>query len=648
MRYWRVSHKSELKLADLGDIDDLQPTAPPFTSRPSNTMVAAATRSLRRDSSKSADFNNSTVWSLLGLLDPHEYIITVDMKTIWRRHLAWSKHDGGELRTYMTQRFASNMTMMSLLLSAELGVLFNSSIITTTMREKMMQQDHSDLKFYIGLLITTSVFLTLACLLSTFVAWSMVSAVSSTNAHAMLRSSIGQYVTQLPSRLLVGSVYCFILWMFLWLLELLPGIWSKILITAFAALFIHIITTLSSFGKLMMLSGAMGSERIFDEEFENALLPSGLHTAMLLKANERQKRRLTVTAQYSTRRLPRPSVTISTTDAQKKGSTKGRPPSHRRVETMDSVEETYLIQKTADAFSNRTSQVDPTSEGIATAPHVSSTVSPNESVDDQNVGVSDADTTSSADNDSPLQSRRNSTGPEENDAGASSISINADDYFVDHRATPSPPRPALQRTPARRRFGNLNRSVTFAREWQGDEEARAMYGCPSAAREDEEEEEVGNVNVNNSQSSRKQMPGRETIRLPRASLLNNCNHHWDSISRLTVSFTEDEDGNRIEEEQVPSTSQNKNTTALMKAANKSIEPFSRFIRKFGSNGEQVSERGSFVRSDEDMSSPEETQLLGGSSAEQFRIYSAPTENRPQHPLSPIDSVGDLEDGLQEE
>lgn len=605
--------------------------------------MTAATDSLRRDSSKTGvDFNNSTVWSLLGLLDPHEYIITVDMKTIWRRHLAWSKHDGGELRTYMTQRFASNMTMMSLLLSAELGVLFNSSTITTTMREKMMQQDHSDLKFYIGLLITTSVFLTLACLLSTFVAWSMVSAVSCTNAHAMLRSSIGQYVTQLPSRLLVGSVYCFILWMFLWLLELLPGIWSKILITAFAALFIHIITTLSSFGKLMMLSGAMGSERIFDEEFEQALLPSGLHTAMLLKANERQKRRLTVTAQYSTRRLPRPSFTVSGTETKDKAS-KGKPPRHRRVATMDSVEETYLIQKTADAFSSRTLQVDPASESLVTAPRAPSIISPDESADDQNVGGSDADTTSSADNDSLHQSGRSSIGQEEN-VGGSSTSSHDDDYFVDLRATTSPPRPALQRSPARRRFGNLNRSVTFAREWQRDEDARAMYGCPSAAREDEEEEEE---NMNNSQSSRKQMPGRETIRLPRASLLNNCNHHWDSISRLTVSFTEDEDGNRIEEAQVPSTPHNKNAALKKKAANKSIEPFAQFIRKFGSDGEQVSERGSFVRTDEDTSSPEETRLLGGSSVEHTRVYSAPSGNRLQHPLSPIDSVGDLEDGFQE-
>ena len=596
-------------------------------------------------SSRKTDFNNSTVWSLLGLLDPHEYIITVDMKTIWRRHLAWSKHDGGELRTYMTQRFASNMMMMSLLLSAELGVLFNSSLITTTMREKMMEQDHSDLKFYIGLLITTSVFLTLACLLSTFVAWSMVSAVSSANAHAMLRSSIGQYVSQLPSRLLVSSIYCFILWMFLWLLELLPGIWSKILIASFAALFIHIITSFSSFGKLMMLSGAMGEERIFDEEFEQALLPSGLHTAMLLKANERQKRRLTVTAQYSTRRLPRPSVTVAAAvdgkDAKGEGG-KGMPPRHRRIGTMDSVEETLLIQKTVDAFSSgRTLQVDPTSESIAaTVPRLPSIVSPNDSIDDdQKDDVVDADMSGSIDNDS----RHSSTGKEGN-IGASSSSMGADYFVVDNQAAPSPPRPTLQRTPARRRFGNLNRNVTFAREWQSDEEARAMYGCPSAAREEEEEEEEGN-----SMSSRKQMPGRETIRLPRASLLNN-HHHWESISRLALSTIEDEDGNQIKEEQSPK----KGSNLIKKAANKSLEPFTQFIRKFGSNGEEVSERGSFVRTDGDNStSPEETRLLGDSSAEQTRVYSAApmpstgTGLGMKYPLSPVDSVGDLEDGLNE-
>ena len=91
---------------------------------------------------------------------------------------------------------------------------------------------------------------------------------------------------------------------------------------------------------------------------------------------------------------------------------------------------------------------------------------------------------------------------------------------------------------------------------------------------------------------------------------------------------------------------------MKKAANKSIEPFTQFIRKFGSNGEEVSERGSFVRTDGDNSSPEETRLLGDSSAEQTRVYSAPTPSTGtglglEYPLSPVDSVGDMEDGFNE-
>jgi hypothetical protein len=314
---------------------------------------------------------------------------------------------------------------------------------------------------------------------------------------------------------------------------------------------------------------------------------------------------------------------------------------------MDSVEETYLIQKTVDAFSGRTLQ-DPacTSESIAvTAPRPPSIVSPNDSIDDQKDDVVDADTSGSIDNNSFHRSRHSSTG-KEGDIGASSSSMGADYFVVDHQAAPSPLRPTLQRTPARRRFGNLNRNVTFAREWQSDEEARAMYGCPSAAREEGEEEEKAN-----SKSSRKQMLGRETIRLPRASLLNN-HHHWDSISRLAVSVIEDEDGNQIREEQAATTPPKKGSNLIKKAANKSIEPFTQFIRKFGSNGEEVSERGSFIRTDGDNSTPEETRLLGDSSAEKTRVYSAPTPSTGtglgmKYPLSPVDSVGDLEDGLDE-
>jgi hypothetical protein len=72
-------------------------------------------------SSNQRDYNQKTWLSLLVLLKFREFFITVDHFSIWRRHLAWANDDGKDLRTYMTQRYASNMVFMSLLLSTELG-----------------------------------------------------------------------------------------------------------------------------------------------------------------------------------------------------------------------------------------------------------------------------------------------------------------------------------------------------------------------------------------------------------------------------------------------------------------------------------------------------------------------------------------------
>lgn len=72
-------------------------------------------------SSNQRDFNQKTWLSLLVLVKFREFFVTVDHFSIWRRHLAWANDDGKDLRTYMTQRYASNMVFMSLLLSTELG-----------------------------------------------------------------------------------------------------------------------------------------------------------------------------------------------------------------------------------------------------------------------------------------------------------------------------------------------------------------------------------------------------------------------------------------------------------------------------------------------------------------------------------------------
>jgi hypothetical protein len=62
------------------------------------------------DSELSADMS---AWaSLLGLLNPSEYFVTVDHSVLWQKHVAWAKPKGENLRQYVTQRFASNMIVL--------------------------------------------------------------------------------------------------------------------------------------------------------------------------------------------------------------------------------------------------------------------------------------------------------------------------------------------------------------------------------------------------------------------------------------------------------------------------------------------------------------------------------------------------------
>lgn len=114
------------------------------------------------------DYTIQSWTSLLGLVKPREYFVTVDNFSIWRRHLAWAMENGGDLRNYMTQRYASNMVFMSLLLGAELNVLFNSSTVTTHMRKNLYDENWNSVGFFAGIMILVSVILTILSLISTF------------------------------------------------------------------------------------------------------------------------------------------------------------------------------------------------------------------------------------------------------------------------------------------------------------------------------------------------------------------------------------------------------------------------------------------------------------------------------------------------
>jgi hypothetical protein len=246
------------------------------------------------------DFNQSTWISLIGLLHPRDFFVTVDNTDLWRSHIAWAKPKGSDIKDYTTQRFSSSMIFLSLLLGADMNILFNSAAFATEIRLAMTQEDYGSLKFYIGCILLLGACVAVLGLVTTFTAWGMISAISDINSHCLLRSSMGQYVTSLPSRFVVAALYLFLLWLMLFIVELLSGPFRLFMVALVVYLFLQVVVSLSAFGRLIIHTGAMGRKRVLDPEFERHLLPSGLHASLLIKATERRRRRTSANTQYST------------------------------------------------------------------------------------------------------------------------------------------------------------------------------------------------------------------------------------------------------------------------------------------------------------------------------------------------------------
>lgn len=136
---------------------------------------------------------------------PLEHIFTVDQTGLWRRHMLWANSDGERLRTLLTQRLASNVIYLSLLLSTEIGVFFSPSSPLNEVREDF-EQGNTTLEFAAGLVLCFGILMTVSAFMANFTAWSIVAAISNENIHSILRSSIGLYASILPSRLIVRNV----------------------------------------------------------------------------------------------------------------------------------------------------------------------------------------------------------------------------------------------------------------------------------------------------------------------------------------------------------------------------------------------------------------------------------------------------------
>ena len=275
-----------------GEDPPQQWTTPP----PKNNTATPLERSPSFTDKK--DFTETTVLSVLHLLQPMEFFVSIDQSTLWHRHVAWAKKDGKELREYTTQRFASNMIVLSLLLSTECLIVFNSMDLITDLLTAMEKSTFSDPLYYSGVTFAFGACITIIGLVTTFLVWGQISAISDSNVNALLRSSMGQLVTALPSRLVVASLYLFLVALIIMFAYILPGFVRVLLIALVLCLFFYSLITISCFGRLIVDTGAMGNRCVLDPTFEKHLLPTGLHAALVIKAMHPKTRRQTVISQY--------------------------------------------------------------------------------------------------------------------------------------------------------------------------------------------------------------------------------------------------------------------------------------------------------------------------------------------------------------
>jgi len=155
-----------------------------------------------------ARFRVLTAWDLF---------FPLDLSTLWRRHLIWSKKDDAKvLLDIVTSRYATTLTFLSLLFSAEVATYFSPALIVTnvraTLRNGPSDEGNDRLQYCAGMMLMISIIVTASAILANYNAMMLFKTVSPENASVILRSDVGVYAAQLPSRLTVLSLYIFLTW----------------------------------------------------------------------------------------------------------------------------------------------------------------------------------------------------------------------------------------------------------------------------------------------------------------------------------------------------------------------------------------------------------------------------------------------------
>lgn len=142
-----------------------------------------------------------------------EYIAPVDLNSIWRRHLVWSKKNGDDLLKINVARYTSTTVFLSLLVSAEVSTFFSPSNVVEKVRQAIQDPDQAwTLNYITGITLLVSIFISIAALVANLTAWHIFLVLSKENAAMILRSSMGLYAAQMPNRLVLLSIYLFFVW----------------------------------------------------------------------------------------------------------------------------------------------------------------------------------------------------------------------------------------------------------------------------------------------------------------------------------------------------------------------------------------------------------------------------------------------------
>ena len=177
-----------------------------------------------------------------------------------------------------------------------------------------------DLKFWIGMILLLNIVVTLLGLLVTTTTWGKISSLgdgdgdgdneriddthnghthknksnnnNNNNAHCLIRSTTGSYITSLPPRFVVASLYLCLLWVVLFIVDLVHVVPATVLVLTVIILFFSVVPSLSMFGRLILHTGAMSSSRpVLSPKLEQELLPTGLQSSLLIRAIINSKRK---------------------------------------------------------------------------------------------------------------------------------------------------------------------------------------------------------------------------------------------------------------------------------------------------------------------------------------------------------------------